>query len=513
MNPLYSCRGIAEDDSRNLFSPSMNKIHLSFSVLVLIDLLLSACGGGSGPAAGPVYFGSSDLAAPELSVAPAGTFVPQGSSDWPLFVYPQPGDPNVDPTHPVMWTAATNARGYQLQIGTTVGGNDVFDSGIISTTSVAMPPLPTGVLIYARVRAVLNGWGDALPAGHWPIGSYTRFRTDDQTPASSFTNVAADGTLPAGMPLEWSASPLAVGYRIGIGSSYSGVIYTTHAIINTPVGASLTVSLETIYLTGTVSSQMIITFAGGVSTFADRYALAEELAADVRNMADVDNQPYGLTALDTTLGNLGLSVANCGNFTTTLSQLMAEANAGLNARQLDIELESYDTHTLLEVLDDTSNRWDTLDPTFGLITLDSNGSPATSAEISAAVRAQNWTSLHFQYLTAAGSLYANDYYIDYPLLFMDVVAPSGSALVQAPPATLAPYFEAFPLPISAAQAAYSLQCAPGFDSANAIVNAATLTMTCGGSDQLTGAFWADTIQAAGEGTSTSAAWRLRRFVF
>src|SRR5258708_1526487 len=141
---------------------------LFLGLFLLANLLLSACS-GSGHTANSLPF----VSASDSGAASSSTYVPAGSSDWPLFVYPQPGDPKVNITRFIAWTAANNARAYELQIGTTVGGNDVFDSGIVTATSVAMPPLPASVVLYARVRAILNGWGDASPAGHWSRGSYT----------------------------------------------------------------------------------------------------------------------------------------------------------------------------------------------------------------------------------------------------------------------------------------------------------------------------------------------------
>jgi hypothetical protein len=491
----------------------MNKRCLSSCALLSINVFLSSCGGG-GPGEIEATFAPASAPAVVLpTLAAAGTFVPQGSSSWPRFVYPQPGDPQVDTTQQIQWTAANNTAGYELQIGTTVGGSDVFDSGVVTATSIPMPVLPSGVVLYARVRAVLNGWSDALAPGHWPLGSYTVFRTDGQTPASTITNVAAGAELAAGTPLEWSANPLAVGYQLKSGANSSPVIHSTHAFITAPAAVQVTVTLDTIYLTGTVSSQLILSIASGAPSFSDAYKFGQQLAGEVRNMADRDNQPYGLSALSTVVGNLGLSSSNCGNFETALLQLIDETNVPLTVRPLDIEMESFDTHTLVEAYDEATNSWLTLDPTFGLTTLGADGAPATSAQISAAARAQDFSSLSFEFLTNAGAQYAQDYYIDYPLLFIDVETPDESGLVQAPPSTLAPYFDALPLPVAGNQMAYSLQCAPGFTSATAELNTGTQTMVCSGPDQLTGVFWAETIQAVSGNTSASAAWQLRRFVF
>jgi hypothetical protein len=496
---------------------SMKSRYCFLSILLSTNIFLSACGGGfSQPAA-------------TTPVAPtAGTTNSQAtrSSDWPNFIYPQPGDPNADVSQRISWTATNNARAYELQIGTTLGGNDVFDSGLITTTSVAMPRLPAGVMFHARVRAILNGWADDVPVGHWSRGAYTRFRTDDQTAASALTNVAADRPLPAGAPLEWSVSPLAVGYRIIVnGASFgtnggaftvganddSGLIHTTHIFLYAPPNGTVSATLETIYLTRTVSSQLTFTVAGGAPSFADKYALGKKLTAEVRAMADRDNQPYGGTVLDDISDLEGVSAVSCGEFRAALQQVINEARTGLGTRALNIGLQNnaYDTHTLVEVLDDTTGRWLTLDPTFGLVSLRSDGSPATAAEISASARAQDWTALQFEFLTAAVDLYVRDYYIDYPLLYLNILT-SGSG-VQDPPASLAPYFDALPLPV-AGRATYSLQCASGESSATADLDDATEVLSCDGPDQLTPTFLASSIKASAA-TSNISAWRLRRFTF
>ncbi len=484
---------------------------LCFSLLS--SLLLSACRGGG---------------------SETNMYVPAGSSDWPLFVYPQPGDPHVDITQSIKWTPADNARAYELQIGTTLGGNDVFDSGVITATSIAMPSLPGSVVLYARVRAILNGWGDASPAGHWSRGSYTSFRIDGQTPASVFTNVTAGGTLPAGAPLEWSTSPLALGYRVVVtgarlassatdaqaGSAGdlsetgdTGAIHTTHVFIDATTNATVTATLYTIYVTHSVSTQVEFTAVGGVPSFAEEYEVGKKLTSEVRTMADRDNQPYGGTLLAKVANEAGLSSASCSQFMLALLQLIEESRVGLTVRPLDIDLQAngYDTHTLVEVFDATANRWITLDPTFGLVTLRSDGTPATSAEVSMAVRAQNWAALKFEFLTPAGSFYANDYYIDYPLLFMNVESADGTDAIQTAPVSLAAYYDSLPLPISNAQGSYSLKCASGYTSATARVNGIAQTFPCGGSDQLTPSFSADDIQAID--ASAGVAWRLRRFTF
>jgi hypothetical protein len=514
-------------------------------MLAMASLLLGACGGGggSGGAAGAGGQQTLDVADADVpGVAPPGTYAPGGSADFPNFIYPQPGDPKADTTQPLQWTAAAGARAYEIQIGTSPGASDILDSGIITSTSLAMPALPSGAVIYARVRAILQGWGDDLPAGHWPRGAYTLFRIDGQTPASQFLNLKKGGTLAAGHPVEWTASPLAIGYHLAItGATFdgaasnpgqgglagtasgtggtsntsvdSGFIHTTHIFIDATASAQVSATLTTVYLNGTETTQLTFTAAGGPPAFADSYALAKTLTAEVRGMADRDNQPYGPTALLTVVSGEGLSSASCQEFMVTLRQILVEVRVGVPVRTLDIALQDngYDTHTLVEALDQGSSRWVTLDPTFGLVTLRADGVPATSAEISAAVRAQNWSALTYTLLTPAGATYANDYYIDYPLLYMNVTNADGSGLVQAAPATLAPYFDALPLPVSGGKAAYGLKCPSGATSSSAQVDSSVETLPCGGSDGLSGLFWAYDIDATSGGATD--AWRVRRFTF
>src|SRR5438067_13389629 len=98
-------------------------------LLVTVMLLsLAGCGGGSDS-------GSSLRPIDSVSRLPA---VP----GWAQFTYPTSGQLSVQAAHPFTWTAVSGAQGYQLQVGTSFGANDVFDSGVITTTSVVVPKLP-----------------------------------------------------------------------------------------------------------------------------------------------------------------------------------------------------------------------------------------------------------------------------------------------------------------------------------------------------------------------------------
>ena len=65
---------------------------------------------------------------------------------------PTPGSVLTGATETFNWSAGVGATAYALRLGTTVGGNDIFASGAITTTSATRNNLPTnGSTIYARL--------------------------------------------------------------------------------------------------------------------------------------------------------------------------------------------------------------------------------------------------------------------------------------------------------------------------------------------------------------------------
>lgn len=61
------------------------------------------------------------------------------------------------------WAAATGAADYELWVSSVgVGGNDVYNSGVISTTSQAATGLPTSGTVYVRVWSSVGGYWTAV---------------------------------------------------------------------------------------------------------------------------------------------------------------------------------------------------------------------------------------------------------------------------------------------------------------------------------------------------------------
>ncbi|HEX4388909.1 MAG TPA: hypothetical protein VH109_09810, partial [Steroidobacteraceae bacterium] len=130
-----------------------------------------------------------------------------------------------------------------------------------------------------------------------------------------------------------------------------------------------------------------------------------------------------------------------------------------------------------------------------------------------AARAQAFDEIGYTYLTAAQASYAHAYYIDYPLLFLNVYLPSSSTqLRQPPPTSLEPYFDLMGTSVQGAGSDYyAIQCAAGATSATADWDGSTQTYPC--TNGFTAIFWGINVATIPSQTSGMAVWRTHRFVF
>jgi hypothetical protein len=71
--------------------------------------------------------------------------------------FPGDGALNADIARPFQWSDVALARGYRLRIGTTPGGDDLHDSGIIRVTKRFVSDIPAGVPLFGRVETLING--------------------------------------------------------------------------------------------------------------------------------------------------------------------------------------------------------------------------------------------------------------------------------------------------------------------------------------------------------------------
>lgn len=488
--------------------------------LLLPLLVLGGCGGGGTDAAGGgLDSGTAQGAAPPPASglgSPGVAAVPGA----PQFVYPRAGQLAVDPTQPFVWTAVPGAFGYQLQVGTSPEGNDVFDSGFLTNPSVVVPNLPSSVVLYARVRVIPPGWPTTLAGiAGFPRASYISFRADANVIGARFTSPLPGTTLDADSPLTWESDPLATSYRLTLGVAPGSADLLDTLNIRTalrvvpglPAGQTVYATLVTNYLGKSVAQSVSFTAGNPHASTAGMLGVARGLTAAVRGMADSLNQPYQPTPLLAAVAIEGDTVADCTAFTNTLLRMLVEAGITLQARGLGVcfNTDNFDCHELVEVYDPDARRWVMLDPTFGLYALNADGQAATAQEVSALARNQAFRSLGFVYLTAAGPAYAQTYYIDYPLLFLNVFLPGTQTPRQASP-PLQPYFAATAPPLDG-NTYYALGCAPGAQSATANVSGSDATYAC--SNGFTPVFVAYSVTLDAGNPSGASVWQPRRFVF
>jgi hypothetical protein len=503
-----------------VFVPITNRA----TAISLIALLLAACaGGGSAPSTTvlPADAPSSGTAAVTIESESPPPTVPNDPTH-SYFVYPTFGTLGTGPNVSFQWSAVQGASGYQLQVGTTPDGSDIYDSGVLASRITRLQNLPAGVVLYARVRGVMPYDPPVEVNDEWTHGSDMAFRTDESV-SGAVVNLPA-GTAGTDQPLTWAPDPVAISYRLLVGThpggsqvEDSGSIHTTMRLVDYPrTPTKVYATLETTYR-NRVARQMVSFMAGGpLASFQQRLAVGLLATATVREMANENNQPHGGTLLFSMGAVIDQGGVTCETYTDTLMRYLDEANARLTARPLRVCLNpnSFDCHELVEVFDPDSARWSTLDPTFGLQTLRADSVPATSTEISDAARASNWAALNFNFLTPTGDGYARQYYLDYPLLFVYIYTPDETAFVTAPPASLLQYYTLVGNSVNAdAGLTYATQCAAGYNAVTALWNGTPQTYGCTGPDGMTPVEFAATISAEPGDQSLAGIWRVNRFIF
>ena len=160
---------------------------------------------------------------------------------------PADGLVNVDPFSKLTWTPVADAQTYYAYVGSSPGLKDVYDSGEISVTTLAVPTLGPETKYFVRLFTEKNS--------HW-YATDSAFTTGNGIAQMLYPTDKASNVDP-GLPFQWSSDPRAIGYQLSIGTSVgaqdvfrSAQIDDTSLLVRIPTAGTYYARLSTIRADG-----------------------------------------------------------------------------------------------------------------------------------------------------------------------------------------------------------------------------------------------------------------------
>jgi hypothetical protein len=432
------------------------------------------------------------------------------------WVYPRDKQHGVDVSQPFTWSPAPYAPTYRLYVSTSPSLADiVFDSGPTAQTSVTVPNLPLDRPLYARVLTNVHGT--------WMFNDAVFTAQATSAPASLIA--PADGSMgvAADRPFRWSSVPMAESYRLRVGTSPGAAdVYdsgetpaTARFVPGLPLGVPLYASIDT-RLSGVWHTSSIAFSAASYDPLSTaKRALALEWTAAVQGMASTGSYADIGTPLARETMAVRRAFPLCSQYASTLVRLLTDAGAGDIVRTLNIAFDSntVDGHTLVEFLDPSIGYWMLLDPLFATTPRRAvDGTYAAAEDLRAAIHANAPADIQYEELTARTRAAFNNYYIDYPLLFLNLYRKTDAFVIGAGTSPL-PYLTMVPSPVVAAPATYAVQCTAQGSTVTVTVDGKATAMTCNGIDRLAVAFKASNVEIPASAPPGTLLFRLPRYLF
>lgn len=435
-----------------------------------------------------------------------------GSSPIARLTYPAHGTTGVDTSRPFEWTRVRGAESYSLSIGSTPGAGDIFQAGPLQATRILVPPLPSGRILYARLRTALDSRDLYLDA------AFTR----GEAPAGSGAPLPdlSSGVLGPGEPFRWSSEPLHEAYRLQIGSRPGAHdLYDSGEILIPRQFVRGLPEREILY--GRLGTRMarIWTWRNfrfrviGGSSVSEQVRSALWATGLVRQMASPDNRPISWTVLGRLAARRGLMEVACTDYSIALQRVLQEMNLGLESRLLNVCVNSvlFDCHTLVELSPGTGGPWILLDPTFGLTLKRADGEWASAEEVSRAVRARRWEDIRYEFLWGGGNLLARGHYLDYPLYYLNLYR-AGTPVVNGGGFSPLSFFEEIESWPSGAPGSYAIRAAEDSE-VEVAVDGVPSRIACDGAAGLSHVFAASSIAPTANSPPSLRVYRPLRFVF
>ncbi len=231
------------------------------------------------------------------------------------FTYPTAGQTNVDTTQPFTWSTIPSAQYYYLTVGTTQGGYDLVNSGVLpaSQSSYGVPALPTGQTLYARIYTLIGGgWNN-----------YQDITFTAAPRAAAFTYPTAGQTnVDTTKPFTWSTIASAQNYYLTVGTTQggydlvnSGVLpasQSSYGVPALPTGQTLYARIYTL-IGGGWNNYQDITFTAAPNAVMFTYPTAGQTNVDTTKpftWSTIASAQYYYLTVGTTQG--GYDLVNSG---------------------------------------------------------------------------------------------------------------------------------------------------------------------------------------------------------
>ena len=413
------------------------------------------------------------------------------------FGNPAPQSADIDPSLAFWWSAAFGGSGtYHLSIGSSPGANDLYDNAAVESNSFTLPAsaLPPGSTLYARIREA--------PADGIERRADTVFTVAGTavTPATMVYPAAGTTNVDVSLPFQWAPTDMGQAYRLEISNGPSLVLDTGSIVVpryfdeTLPLGSysgqlGTEIGGEWYWTTFTFA----VTKTGSSMTNETNSAL---WATDyVRNMADVQNYPRAWTELQRMTSAAQQIQAVCTQYSDTLLYVLSQMNvterlpASEQPQWFDIAfmVNGYDVHTLVEFWNTDLQRWMLLDPTFDMTMVRaSDGTWATMQDMNTATLNQQWSAINYNFL-GRGDFVAKAYYLDYPLLYLNIPPLPSFGEGQNP----MPYLIQQSGPPLYQTGFYAFQC---YGTTTVVLDGEPTPVSCDGIDSLSRLIGASSIQ-------------------
>ena len=161
--------------------------------------------------------------------------------------------------------------------------------------------------------------------------------------------------------------------------------------------------------------------------------------------------------------------------------------------------------------DTAQSNWIVLDPTFDIAMQDtSSGAWATAQDAYNAAVSENWSAITYVPLGSYGWAVADGYYLDYPLLYLNIPPEPAVGSTENDPTPYLTLQSTWPTDQSAY---YILQATDGQPTTTVIVNGRTETLNTNLAEGFSIAFRATSVALPAGSTQTANLYRLNRYVF